>query len=165
MLTDETGDNITIALLRLEHISLGETIDVVGAESDRLPRNIVASFDTGIDHIMSNQHILRRSLGVKAIQIVGKSKHMAGIPFCDLRERIMEGWCYSDKSCLENLLDSENAMEELLSASNGFLQLRFNRGDDVPYIECYHKDFDVYVAQNYGNSLVSYSLPLAEGRE
>lgn len=160
-LIDETGDNITIALLQLEHISLGETVDIVGAQSDRLPRNIVASFDAGIAYIMRNQDELRRNLGMKAIQIVGK-RGMVGIPFDELRESIVEAWPPSDKSRIEGLLESEDSVEELLSASNGFLNVRFNPGSDEPYIECFHKDFDLYVAEDYGNSLVTFTLPFAE---
>lgn len=163
-LIDETGDNITIALMQLEHISLGETIDVVGAQADRLPRNIVASFDAGIAHIMSNKDELSRNLGMKAIQIVGKSG-MVGIPFAELRESIVDGRSSSDKSRIEELLECEDAVEELLSASNGFLSVRFNPGSDEPYIECFHKDFDLYVAEDYGNSLVNFTLPVAEATE
>lgn len=160
-LIDETGDNVTIALLQLEHISLGETVDVVGAQSDRLPRNIVASFDAGIAYIMSYKDEVRRNLGMKAIQIVGK-RGMVGTPFTELRESIVEAWSPGDKSCVEELLEGEDSVEELLSASNGFLNVRFNPGSNEPYIECFHKDFDLYVAEDYGNSLVAFALPVAE---
>lgn len=154
-LIDETGDYIAIALLQLEHSSLGETVDVVGAQSDRLPRNIVASFDIGIAHIMNNKYEVR-TFGMKAIQIVGK-RGMVGIPFAGLRESIVEGWPTSDKSRIEELLESEICVEQLLSASNGFLTVRFNPGSDEPYIECFHKDFGLYVAEDYSNSLVTFT--------
>lgn len=157
-LIDETGDNITIALLQLEHISLGESADVVGAQTDRLPRNIVASFDAGIDHIMRYADDFRKNIGMKAIQLVGK-RGMAGIPFAEAQRAIIEEWPPSEKSWIEAFFKSEDSMEELLSAANGFLRLRFE--GEEPYIECFHKDFDLYVNEDYGNSLITFKLAVA----
>lgn len=158
-LIDETGNNITIALLHLEHISLGERADVVGAQSDRLPRNIVASFDAGIDHIMNYKDDFRRNLGMSAIQFVGK-RGVTGVSFAEVQEGIIEEWSSGEKSRIEAFFESEDSMEELLSAANGFLSLRF-KGEE-PYIECFHMDLDLYVNEDYGNSLVTFKLPVAD---
>lgn len=156
-LIEQTAGNISIALLRLEDISFGKTVDVVGTVSDRLPPNIVASFDAGMDHIAKRRDTLRRNLGLKAIQIVGKDGTSARVRFSDLREKILEGWNLSEKSRLCTLLESEDAMEELLSASNGYLQLWYNFSDE-PCIEFFHQDFGTYVCDNYGNSLAEFAL-------
>lgn len=154
-LIDQTHDNIAIALLHLEHLRFAKTVGDVGALSDRLPRHIVSSFDAGIEQIRKTKDDLRRKLGMRAIQLVGKSNKPAGLLFSDLRESIMDGWWPStEKTRIRACMDSEDAVELVLSASNGFLQMRPNESDkDDVYISCFHLDFDAYVAEDYGDTL------------
>lgn len=153
----QTGDNIAIALLHLEHLRFAKTVGDVGAQSDRLPRHIVSSFDAGMEHIRNSKDELRRELGLRAIQLVGKSGQLAGLLFSDLRVRIVDGWLSTEKARIRAFLDSEDAVEQVLSSSNGFLQQRHDSDKDDPYISCFHLVFDSYVAEDYGDTLAGYS--------
>lgn len=92
-LLDQTGDNIAIVLLYFEHLRFAKTIGDVGAQSDRLPRHVVSSFDAGIQHTRkSKDDLQQRQLGPSVIRLVGKSSQLAGLLSSDPRESIVGCW-------------------------------------------------------------------------
>ncbi|KAI1878448.1 uncharacterized protein JN550_000630 [Neoarthrinium moseri] len=148
-LIKQANGNITLALLRLEHVSKAISLEEAISIADRLPRNIVASFDAGMASIGKSPPGLRRDLGLASIKLVGGSED--GLRYSDLKEQIVEDWD-GDVSDVEALLDSEYGMEEVLAASRGYLSRTESR---VPGVVCFHYNFQFYVADRYSDFIDS----------
>ncbi|KAH8680520.1 hypothetical protein BX600DRAFT_444591 [Xylariales sp. PMI_506] len=138
-------NNITIALLRLENYLEAESLEDISV-GDRLPQNIVNTFNASMARIAGNVNLTRRKLGVYAIHIIAHHGRRLGLRFDDLCIELRKRWSHDDLSELEISLQSEASLEQVLSATAGFLTANDTLN---PFIRCYHPDFYTYLAEGH----------------
>lgn len=153
-LVEETAsrsdDVVAIALLRLNHLWKAKTLKEARAVPDRLPRELLNVFDAGIAEVAAQACNTQRFLGLQSIRIVGRIVEQIETPYEELKEGLREEWKGGETE-LSNILDSEDALEQVLFAARGFLTSRKIWGG--VWVKCYQVDFHLYVAENYSEVL------------
>jgi hypothetical protein len=135
--------NVGIAKLRLDlvhSVQYLEAIDVVG---DRLPGNIIALFDAGIQRL-EKQPDAQRELGLCAI--AAAVHNFKGVPFATL-----ERWVYEATSKSGAVKIPPHTLEDVLQAAQGFLVVS-SAVDRV--VRHYHDHFHLYASEDYNESLL-----------
>ena len=148
-LRERSGDNIAMALLRLEHIRECTTAEEAMRVDNRLPDTIVAAFTAGVDRIRAATTTAsepgggRRNLGLDAIRIVATCKVTgeSGMPWSDLEQSLADrGWPDVSKA-------------DVLVASAGFLRNGFAT-IGPQRIKCYTHPFYLFASEHYHESLL-----------
>ena len=137
--------NITIAKLYLDNIYKHRSLDVVSKVSDRFPRNIIAFFDAGIEHIKQQP---KHEADIALLAIVAAGEQENGILL-----RTLEEWMRDALSRLPHLANAPpRSLEDILRCANGFI---FEAESDVDYrlISTYSSHFRLYVKENYNETL------------
>ncbi|KAK6827657.1 tol protein [Apiospora arundinis] len=145
---DRAGGNVTVARLRLDHIGKATTLKEARAVGDRLPRELVQVFDAAIYDMEKNSFGIQRFLGLHSIRLV--AKHGGEKPFVELVEELCQAW-KEDGQELYEVLDAEDAVEQILFAARGFLTSRRLMGGVM--LACFQVDFRNYVAEDYSEVL------------
>ncbi|KAK6853593.1 hypothetical protein PG995_010405 [Apiospora arundinis] len=145
---DRAGGNVTVARLRLDHIGKATTLKEARAVGDRLPRELVQVFDAAIYDMEKNSFGIQRFLGLHSIRLV--AKHGGEKSFVELVEELCQAW-KEDEQELYEVLDAEDAVEQILFAARGFLTSRRLMGGVM--LACFQVDFRNYVAEDYSEVL------------
>ncbi|KAK7996825.1 hypothetical protein PG989_004865 [Apiospora arundinis] len=145
---DRAGGNVTVARLRLDHIGKASTLKEARSVGDRLPRELVQVFDAAIYDMEKNSFGIQRFLGLHSIRFV--AKHGGEKPFVELVEELCQAW-KEDEQELYEVLDAEDAVEQILFAARGFLTSRRLMGGVM--LACFQVDFRNYVAEDYSEVL------------
>ncbi|KAK8052191.1 hypothetical protein PG993_003576 [Apiospora rasikravindrae] len=143
-------DHVAIALLRLNHLWRAKTLKEARAVPDRLPRELLNVFDAGISDIAAQACGIRRFLGLQSIRIVGRFVEQTEMSYEKVKEELREAW-EGDGSELDDILESEDGLDQILFATRGFLASR--KIWNSIWMKCYSVDFHLYVAENYSDIL------------
>lgn len=135
--------NIAIARLYLDNIFKEQSLNVVDKVNDRLPRNITALFDAGIERIKQRpKH--EADIALLAIAAVGEQDR--GIPLVSLAN-----WMGDALTRLPHLTQAPpRSLEDILRYANGFIH---EQESDDRCISAYSFHFARYVKENYNDSL------------
>lgn len=139
------GGNIALAKLRLETIDAFQSVDSTLRIGDRLPDNIQAMFDAGIDRINKKPQA-EAALGLKAI--LGVATRYSGEPFWELQRWLQRQAAFASPANTTSSLE----IEEVLHAAAGFLSC--DTWDERSVVTLYNEAFTSYVAQNYNESFI-----------
>jgi hypothetical protein len=158
--------NLAWARLRLDDISKAETIEDTLLRKDRLPRNLVALFDSGVSEIENQRKDIAR-LGLKAILLaslglqafpstinddpeewfeeegVERDDAKEGVPFVTLRN-----WIHAHDREARPIPPT---LKEVLHAARGYLKVE---PEEDCRLAVYHTDFGLYVRERYNARLV-----------
>lgn len=146
-LLNYVGPSVVQVKLALDRIHRVVSPDQVDLSPERLPANVQAIFNHGIDKIMQ-QSKTQSALALKSIAVVGKTGSMfEGIPISSLAESIMERRHKSSKTYL-----TPRSAEDVLEACNGYLMRMGGNGETN--IVAFHKLFHLYVLDEYNEELV-----------
>ncbi|OCK96347.1 uncharacterized protein K441DRAFT_694885 [Cenococcum geophilum 1.58] len=135
--------NVGIAKLRLDLVHSTQSLEAVEIVRDRLPGNIIALFDAGIQRL-EKQPDAQRELGLCAIAAAVHSYE--GVPFATL-----ERWVHEATSKSGAVKIPPHTLEDVLQAAQGFLVVS-SEVDRV--IQYYHNDFYLYASEDYNESLL-----------
>ena len=135
--------NVGIAKLRLDLVHSAQSLEAVEVVSDRLPGNIIALFDAGIQRL-EKQPDAQRELGLCAIAAAVHSYE--GVPFATL-----ERWVHEATSKSGAVKIPPHTLEDVLQAAQGFLVVS-SEVDRV--IRHYHDSFYLYASEDYNESLL-----------
>ncbi|CAN9128056.1 unnamed protein product [Alternaria alternata] len=140
----KAAGNITLALLYLEDIFTQDDISTFSVDrvDDRLPRDIIAYFDTEMKFIERKPKPQRLP---PLLAIAAALDHQDGIPFEELEHciRLAQNTCSN--------LDYPRSVEDVFSAGNGWLINPLT--DDQRVDICCKPTFPLYVREKYNNSL------------
>ena len=151
---DSPGKNINIAKLRLDEVYAMDSFTDVEEVGDRLPRGIIAFFDSEIDRIKGN-HPVQCNRGLMAIAAVAACRNPLGMPIQELERQIRE----------EKLKDSHTdfplarSLDDILLASNGLLVVQPH--NDIVRVALYHSTFTSYVRDDYNEFLYQAKTKLS----
>jgi uncharacterized Zn-finger protein len=135
--------NIAITKLYLDNIYKYQSLNGVENVGDRLPRNIMAFFDAGIERI-KQQPRAQREIALMAISAAAEKDR--GVSLASL-----EDWMRDAITRLPHLVNAPpRSLEDVLRPANGFLIEPFSHGRQVA---TYNQLFTFYVRENYNNSL------------
>jgi len=135
--------NITITRLYLDNIHKHQTLDDVENVGDRLPRNIIAFFDAGIERIKQQP---RAQSDIALMAISAAAEQDSGVPIDSL-----EDWMRDAITRLPHLVNAPpRNLEDILRPANGFLIEPFSYTRQV---STYNQLFTFYVRENYNDSL------------
>lgn len=135
--------NIGIAKLRLDLVHSAQCLEAVEVVSDRLPGNIIALFDAGIQRL-EKQPDAQRELGLCAIAAAVHSYE--GVPFATL-----ERWVHEATSKSGAVKIPPHTLEDVLQAAQGFLVVN---SDVDRVVRHYHDSFYLYASEDYNESLL-----------
>ncbi|KAJ4299948.1 hypothetical protein N0V90_005196 [Kalmusia sp. IMI 367209] len=146
-ISERVGGNVNLAQLRIDDLLNMENLADAKTLNDRLPRSIVAFFDSEIDQLLQRNPI-DRDLGLMAIAAVAQSQDSRGMKAYDL-ERVLR----KEKNTSPHLKDhTTRSLEDILVATNGLLALQ--PYEDVTYVACFNnRMFVSYVREDYNESL------------
>ena len=142
-ISSKAEGNITIAKLYLDDIHRLQSLGSAETVRDRLPRNIIALFDAGIERIK----LLPRVQSDIALMAIGAAAEKErGIPLATL-----ENWMRDAIARLPHLAEAPpRSLEEVLRSANGFIAETFSR---ERLVATYNQLFKFYVRENYNDSL------------
>ncbi|CAN9404731.1 unnamed protein product [Alternaria alternata] len=140
----KAAGNITLALLYLEDIFTQDEVSTFSMDrvDDRLPRDVIAYFDTEMKFIERKPKPQRLP---PLLAIAAAADHHDGIPFKELGRciRLAQNTCSN--------LDYPRSVEDVFSAGNGWLIDPLT--DDQRVDICCRPTFPLYVTQKYNDSL------------
>jgi hypothetical protein len=135
--------NITIAKLYLDSIYRLQSLDDAVRVGDRLPRNLVALFDAGIEQIKQRP---RHESEIALMAIGAAAEFDKGIP-----PALLELWMRDAIARLPHLANAPpRSLGDVLQAANGFI-LELTGGER--YVSTYNTLFRTYVIENYNSSV------------
>lgn len=135
-LLSKSVNNITIAKLRLDHARYLPSLQDLGNMNDRLPRGVVAFYDSEIGQIHATNEDERTQL-LMAMVAATKFEFL----HCEKLERFLWNSAQQKKQ-------SALSVEDILRLSRGLLCMVFDT------IRTYHRDFFVYVLDDYNKDLM-----------
>jgi hypothetical protein len=147
-ITKRSGGNVNMAKLRLDELQSEDTVADSIKVRDRLPRNIIAFFDSEIEYIVAQTPAVR-DLGLMAIAAVAEyEEHDArGMDVNDL-----EQWTRDEReTSFQLIIKPTRSLEDILVAANGLLTLQ--PYDDAIRVACFHQQLGYYVRENYSETL------------
>ncbi|KAK4171921.1 hypothetical protein QBC36DRAFT_304897 [Triangularia setosa] len=161
-----SNGNPSIALCILEIVHQAESLDAVMDKKDRLPKTVVEMFDRlvgsqiqarVVDKELPREMRTRAALALHAIQIVGQAEDsFFGVDFETLREMLLEDSGRCARYGYEELLEGDEAVDEVMGAAGGLLAVR--SGDGNYDVTCFHPDFYKYVNERYNEFLTGGGL-------
>jgi hypothetical protein len=144
-LLDQAGDNIALALIRIDLIRDANDLQRIDSVTDRLPSAVAAFFDSALQRV-GQQSETQRDLGVAAIAVVSCFPFHQGAPFAVFKRMMAK----LERVASEESL-SHRSIEEVLHAAKGFLTV-----EPYPHrpLRAYCRDFHLYVSEDYNESLM-----------
>ncbi|KAF2271384.1 HET-domain-containing protein [Westerdykella ornata] len=139
-ISEKSRGNINIAKLRLDELYAEETAAGSTKVSDRLPRSIIAYFDSEIARL-GDQSSSMRNLALAAIAAVAEYGDGRGISVEELEQRT--------RTVRAN--HPIRSLEDILCAANGLLAMQ--PYDPQIFVACYTLDFLYYTQENYNEAL------------
>jgi hypothetical protein len=154
----KAGGNLTLALLYLEDVFTRDEISTftVDRVDDRLPRDVIAYFDTEMKFIERKPEPERLP---PLLAIAAAADHQQGIPLENLGQciRLAQSTCSN--------LDYPRYVEDVFTAANGWLTNPHTKDRRVEI--CCKPAFPLYVQEGYNDSLAwarRQVNPTADGR-
>jgi hypothetical protein len=151
---DEPSRNINIAKLRLDEVYGMDSFTDVEEVGDRLPRGIIAFFDSEIDRIKANNPV-QCNRGLMAIVAVAACRNPLGMPIDELERQIREERLKDS----HKVFPSARSLDDILLASNGLLVVQPH--NDVVRVALYHSAFTSYVRDDYNEFLYDAKTKLS----
>jgi hypothetical protein len=143
-ISSKAGGNITLALLYLEDVFTRDEISTFSVDrvDDRLPRDVIAYFDTEMNFIERKPEPQRLP---PLLAIAAAANHQHGIPLEELGQciRLAQSTCSN--------LDYPRSVEDVFTAANGWLTNLHTKGREVDI--CCKPAFTLYVQEKYNDSL------------
>jgi hypothetical protein len=143
-ISSKAGGNITLALLYLEDVFTRDEISTFSVDrvDDRLPRDVIAYFDTEMNFIERKPEPQRLP---PLLAIAAAANHQHGIPLEELGQciRLAQSTCSN--------LDYPRSVEDVFTAANGWLTSLHTKGREVDI--CCKPAFTLYVQEKYNDSL------------
>jgi hypothetical protein len=142
-IVDRAYGNVGMAKLRLDLVHGARTLEPIEAVHDRLPNNLLDTFEAGINSIEQQPDAWLRDLGLLAI--AAAARNFNGVPFESLEQWLSKA---STQSSLAHV--ASRSPEEIVRAARGYLVQKHTYPIELTV---YHPDFYYYVAEDYNESI------------
>lgn len=143
-ISEKSHKNINLAKLRIDELEHSEQVEDVEVVRDRIPRSIIAFFDSEIGRIL-HLHPELSDLALMSICAVAESERAEGMSSEELEQRTR-----SERA--KSLHLSQNpirSLEDILRATNGLLVSKVYDEDEEILINCYSEMFAWYARDDY----------------
>ena len=144
---DYVGTNVVQVKLALDRIHNSTSPDLVDLSPERLPANVQAIFNDGINAIIQ-QADSQTSLALRSIAIVGKTGTMyEGTPLSELAVSLKDRRQRSSSKQLP-----PRSAEDVLNASRGYLRLL--KIEEESHVLAFHRLFYHFTCDEYNEELI-----------
>ena len=144
---DHVGNNVAHVKLALDRIHASSSPDLVDLEPERLPANVQAIFNNGIEAI-SRQADGQSNLALKSIAIVGKRNVPGqGVPVSEVAAKLNQRHARTSSKHLP-----PRSSEDILEASRGYLRLLMV--NEKPHLTTFNWSFNNFVYNEYNEDLI-----------
>lgn len=135
--------NIAMARLRLDNMHVADSIETLSEVKDRIPRNIIEMFNSGVQQIENRPISKERELGLWSLVAITDGP----VPVEEVTQLVLANMIPQAQ------VDNDwPTLDALLQAANGFLTLRMSPSE-VWIADTYHEDFRLYLKENYNGTL------------
>lgn len=147
-IANEAHGSILLAKLGLDVVYSSTTVDAIELARDRLPRNVQAVFNEGIQ-AMGNQSVGKRDLALEAIAVVAAHKYPVGAPLSRLEIALRK----RSRTLVEDLVSPDP--KDVLEVTKGYLCLVPPWHEGIEHgISGYNVLFHFFAAQEYNDDIV-----------
>jgi hypothetical protein len=156
-ITNEAHGSILLAKLGLDVVYSSTTVDGIELARDRLPRNVQAVFNEGIQ-AMGKQSVDQRDLALEAIAVVATHTYPVGAPLSRLEVALRK----RSRTSAENPVSPDP--KDILEATKGYLCLVPPWHEGIEHgISGYNVLFHFFAAQEYNDDIVWARAQLKTG--